>query len=110
MVKDGDYNYDDLHDEFYKIVFDLHKENYSFSEIVSLLSESNCSLPFVWYSALAEKSSWYENNRVQIDNNNFASVLPESLISYEMGKALSDKTHMGKWRIAILSQYFLLQT
>ena len=100
IATDGDHKYDELHDQFFDIIFDLHKGNCSFSEIVSKLSDSKIvQIPI---SDFLHSLKLFRNNIVKsgivIENKNSITVLPESLEKYGMGKALTDRSQHGKMK------------
>ena len=100
ICTDGDHKYDDLHENFFDIIFHLHKANFSFIEIVALLSETKMN-----NFPLSDLLHLLKNLRsalifygVEIDNAKSACVLPENLNLYFLGKAISDKTSHGKMK------------
>lgn len=41
VATDGDHQYDNMHEQFYEMIFELHKSNMSFSAMIKYLSATN---------------------------------------------------------------------
>lgn len=100
IATDGDHKYDALHDQFFEIIFNLHKGRASFSQIVSELSKRKVlQIPI---SDFLHSLKIFRSNLVkygvEVENKNSVTVLPENLESYCTGKALTDVSQHGKMK------------
>lgn len=100
IATDGDHKYDSFHDNFFEIIFSMHKGGSTFSQIVAELSnEKFVQIPI---SDFLHSLKIFRNNLVKygvaIENKNSISVLSETLESYDMGKTLSDLSQHGKMK------------
>ena len=100
VATDGDHQYEKIHEEFFEMIFELYRSNLSFSEMIKVLSESK--LIHIPISDFLHLLKIFRSNLVkygiEIDHKCSVAVTPDSLQSFQLGKALTDKSTHGKMK------------
>ena len=100
VATDGDHKYDQFHEDFFEIIFNLHKSNMSFKQIIDYISKSNIiRVPISDFLHLLKilRSNLVKYGLVT-ENKNSITVTKESLMTYEMGKSIFDLSSHGKMK------------
>ncbi|KAK8858330.1 hypothetical protein M9Y10_039614 [Tritrichomonas musculus] len=100
IATDGDRQYDSLHENFFDIIFNLHKANMTFTQIVDEIANSKMlEIPISDFLHLIKilRSNLVKYGLV-LDYKNSVALRKEELNEYKMGKALEDMSSHGKMK------------
>lgn len=100
VATDGDHKFDKLHELFFKIILDGFKSRLTFKEIIYHICHSKIGkIPINdFFHSIKNLRSYLIKYGVEIDHFYKATVFPESLVNFDMKKALTDITQSGKMK------------
>ncbi|KAK8834775.1 hypothetical protein M9Y10_040434 [Tritrichomonas musculus] len=100
VATDGDKQFDGIHDEFFKIIWNLISSGKSFQEIIEILiNDDTIRIPISdFYHSIKLLRSNFAKSGVML--NDYATSKPEDIAdsSYNLGKTLIDLSQTGKMK------------